>query len=361
VIAATAIRAEEMRSFLSLTLGLAAVCALGVLWEYRFKQNLFYEWSDKVLPGMFEVAKVDSAVVDESGRRFVRGPGAVPLETVAMLAMALPVALVRLTQTKRQRERLLYGLAACLLFAAAFATFRKSALLAPLSVIGTIAYFRRRELLKLAPLALVLVVVIPVLAPGAVAMTAGQFQPGRLEVATVSDRAADYDGVRPDLWSHLLLGRGWGSYSHGTYRLLDSEVLHRLMEMGVLGLLAFVVMIGSVVSVARATIGSRDREWAPLALIGAAAAVSFGVVTTLFDALSFPHAVFLFLFMGGMVATVVTRHRDEAGVDADHGSSAFATSHPRWFRADSRDLDPSPGTGSARATAALLSSDDRYR
>jgi O-antigen ligase len=311
VIASSAMRAEEVRSFLSLTLGLAVVCALGVLWEYRFKQNLFYEWSDKLLPGIFDVPVVDSAAVDESGRRFVRGPAGVPLETVAMLAMALPIPLVRLTQAKDQRERILYGLAACLLFAAAFATFRKSALLAPVSVVATIAYFRRRELLKLAPLALVLVVIIPVLAPGAIAMTAGQFEPGKLEVATVSDRAADYDGVRPDLWSHLLIGRGWGSYSHGTYRLLDSEILHRLTEMGVLGLLAYLIMIAAVVSVARGTIAARDRRWAPLALIGAAAAVSFGVVSTLFDVLSFPHAVFLFLFMAGLVATVVTRYEDE--------------------------------------------------
>ncbi len=131
------------------------ICAIGVLWEYRFKQNLFYEWSDKLFPGIFEVGKVDSAAVDDLGRRMVRGPANVPLETVAMLAMALPIPLVRLTQSERWRDRLLYGFVACLLFAATFATFRKSALLAPLSVVGTIAYFRRSELLKLAPMALV--------------------------------------------------------------------------------------------------------------------------------------------------------------------------------------------------------------
>ncbi len=355
LIASTAVRAEEVRSFLTLSLGLAVFCAIGVLWEYRFKQNLFYEWSDKLLPGIFEVPRVQSLAIDEAGRRFVQGPGAVPLETVAMLAMALPIPLVRITQSKDQRERILYGLAACLLFAAAFATFRKSALLAPLSVVGTIAYFRRRELLKLAPLALALVVVIPVLAPGAVAMTAGQFEPDRLGIATVSDRAADYDGVRPDLWSHMLFGRGWGSYSHGTYRLLDSEILHRLMEMGVLGVAAYLFMIGSVVSAARATIASRDRRWAPLALIGAAAAVSFAVVSTLFDVLSFPHAVFLFLFMGGLVATVVTRHQDEAALGAGLDASPVATPPPpapRTRRRPRSRADVGPQVGEPVGVAA---------
>jgi O-antigen ligase len=127
----------------------------------------------------------------------------------------------------------------------------------------------------------------------------------------VSDRAADYDAVRPDVWSHLLFGRGWGSYDHVAYRVLDSEILHRVIEMGVLGLLAYLLMIGSVLGTARATIAERDRTWAPMALMGAAAAVSFGVASTLFDVMAFPHAVYIFLCMGGFVAAVVSHHRDD--------------------------------------------------
>jgi O-antigen ligase len=312
VIAASAVRRSEVQAFLSYTLGLAVICALGVIWEYRFKQNLFYEWSDKLLPGIFRVAEADTTGVDDIGRRLVRGPCALPLETVAILSMALPIPLVRLTQSREWRQRLWYALAATLLLAAAFATMRKSALLAPLAVILTVAYFRRRELLKLAPLGFVVIVIIPVVAPGAIGLTTTQFGPGRLGVATVSDRSADYDAVRPDLWSHLLLGRGSGSYDHLTYRVLDSEILHRLTEMGVLGLLAFLFMIGSVIWTARRTIARRDRASAPLALIGTAAAVSFFVVSTLFDVLSFPHAVYIFLYIAGLVAAVVTGEHEEA-------------------------------------------------
>ena len=80
-------------------------------------------------------------------------------------------------------------------------------------------------------------------------------------MTTVSDRAADYDAVRPDLWTHLLFGRGWGSYDHVTYRILDSELLHRSLEMGVFGLLAFVAMVLSVLLGARETIARRERYW----------------------------------------------------------------------------------------------------
>jgi O-antigen ligase len=226
-----------------------------------------------------------------------------------MLAMALPIALVSALHASRWRDRILYGLAICILLSAAFATYRKSALLAPFSVIVTVAYFRRRELLRLAPLALVLLVLIHILAPGALGKTTTQFDPGALAVTTVSDRAADYDAVRPDMWSHLLFGRGWGSYDHFTYRILDSELLHRLLEMGVFGLLAFVGMVLSVLLSARTTIAERDPTWAPFALIGAAAAVSFLMVSTLFDVLAFPHATYIFLYMAGLTAVVIGRDR----------------------------------------------------
>ena len=69
--------------------------------------------------------------------------------------------------------RILYGLAACVLIAATFATYRKSAVLAPVAVVLTLAYFRRRELLKLAPLGMVLVVMVSVLSPGAAQVDRG--------------------------------------------------------------------------------------------------------------------------------------------------------------------------------------------
>ncbi len=88
--------------------------------------------------------------------------------------MALPIPLVRLTQAERTQDYVKYGLAACLIFAAAFATFRKSAMVVPVSVIlpsptsagGNCSSSRRWEL--------VLVMVISVLAPGAIGMTTAQ-------------------------------------------------------------------------------------------------------------------------------------------------------------------------------------------
>lgn len=316
VITASALRRTEVPAFLNYTLILAVLCAGGIIFEYRFEHNLFYEWSDKLLPPIFEVTQFDATALDGIGRRIVLGPGEAGLEAVAMLAMAVPIALVGLLQAKAWRGRILYGLAVCALVAATFATYRKSAVLAPIAVVLTLAYFRRRELLKLAPIGMLLVVLVTLVSPGALRATVDQFvRSDRLDVPTVSDRASDYDAVRPDLWTHLIFGRGWGSYNHETYRILDSEILHRTLEMGLVGIVAFLLMGLSVILSARKTIARRDAQSAPVALVGAAAAAGFLTLSALFDILSFPHATLIFLYTAGLVAVVIAPREEKEAPD----------------------------------------------
>ena len=62
-------------------------------------------------------------------------------------------------------------------------------------------------------------VVVHALSPGALGSIVFQLHPDSLGVSTVSDRTADYDAIRPDVWSHLFFGRGYSSYDHVTYRV----------------------------------------------------------------------------------------------------------------------------------------------
>jgi len=93
VIVASVVRRSEVRPFLTYTLVLALICALGTIVEFRFEYNVFYQLSDRLLPGIFQVGQIDSSAVDEIGRRAVHGPAQNALEVVAMMAMALPIAL----------------------------------------------------------------------------------------------------------------------------------------------------------------------------------------------------------------------------------------------------------------------------
>jgi hypothetical protein len=302
IVVASVIRRSELRAFLRYNLLLAVICALGTIWEYRFQQNIFYEWANNVLPGFFQVGLADSAGVDDLGRRLVRGPAEIPLEAVGMFTMALPIALAELIGAKHWRERLLYGLAAALLMAAAISTYRKSALLAPISVVLTLAYFRRKQLLRLAPLGVVLLVVVKILAPGALGGLALQLDSQRLGATTVSDRTSDYDAIRPDVWSHLAFGQGFGTYDQ---RVLDMEILARLVEGGVFGVAAYLLLLLSVIAVARGPIRMRDPTSEPIALAAAGAAVGLLVLSTLFDVMAFPHTPYIFLCLAALLVVAV--------------------------------------------------------
>ena len=326
MVVASAVRKAEVNAFLSYTLGLAVITALGMIIEYRFKMNLFYDYTDKILPGFFTVGgQLDAGAVDDMGRRLVRGPTEAPLEAVTMLTMALPIALVRLMAPSTMAKKLMYAVAVCVIVAAAFATYRKSALLAPVSVIVTLAYFRRRELLKLAPLGLVLLVLVSVVSPGAIGSTVAQFtRPDAADVPTVSDRASDYDAVRPDIFSHIAFGRGLGTYNHVDYRILDSEVLHTTIETGLIGLLAYLMIPISLLLSVRKLIRRREDEWSSVGLIGAACAVAFLVVSFLFDVMSFPHAGYIFLYIAALTTIAVKASPEPESMPADPDAEAEA-------------------------------------
>jgi hypothetical protein len=319
LIVSTVIRPAEVRPLMKYSLVLATIASIGIIYESRTHSNIFYSITGKVLPGAFEIQSANDGVLDSIGRAEIKGATEVGVEAASVLSMAMPIALVFLMQAKERREKILYALAALIIVAGTFATGRKSALVAPVSVGFALAYFRRRELLKLAPLGLVLIVVVSALLPGVLHGLLGQFtRSDAATVPTTSDRTSDYDALRPDVWSHLAFGRGWGTYNHDSYRILDSEVLLTTVEIGVLGLLAYIAVGMSTVLVARRHINLRDDRWAPLALMGACAAVCFITVSFLFDVLAFPHGSYTFLYMAALVVVVVTRglEPDEAPVVA---------------------------------------------
>jgi hypothetical protein len=307
VIVASAVRRSEVPAFMTYTLVLAVICGLGIIYEYRFHQNLFTSWSDKVFKGPFElVGDVSGGGVDSQGRRWVVGPAGFGVELVTMMTIAMPIAILGIIRSTARRQQALYGLAIVVLLAAMFATGRKSALLAPGAAVLTLAYFRRKELLSLAPLGLVIVVMVAAVSPDAVHGVISQFtRSNASHVATVSDRTADYDAIRPDLWTHLLFGRGHGTYTHTTYRILDSEILSRTVETGVLGLATFLMIAIALILVARKTVAQRHPRWAAPALCGVSAAVCFIVVATLYDVMAVPHGMDVFVYVAGLVVVVV--------------------------------------------------------
>jgi hypothetical protein len=309
-VAASVLRPAEVRSFVGFTIGLACIAALGTIWEYRTGTNLFYDLTAKVLPPGFSLEP--ETADPEFGRPSITGPTQHGLTLSTMLAFALPFTVVGVVRSPTLTRKLVYGAATALILAGTMATLRKTAVMVPAASLLIVVIYWRREIVRLAPLGLVLIVIIQALSPGALTSIRYELEPETLTSSTSTQgRTEDYAAVAPDVKTHLATGRGYGTYDSHKYRLLDNQYLVLLIETGVLGALAFIGMVFAVVAVAHRVIRSGDPERAPPALAAAAAVGALLVTTALFDVLAFPQGPYLFFFMAAIA--VVCAVKPESG------------------------------------------------
>jgi len=309
MVIASSVRPSEVRPFINYTLCLAVLCGLGTLVEYRFHYNVFYALSAKLLPSIFKVLPPGGLGTDELGRPVVLGPGEIGLEVASMLAMAVPLALVGLMSATRRREKLWYLFASCVVLAAGLATYKKTALVAPAIVVFLLILVRPRQIMRLAPVLVVIALGAHILAPGAFGSVVEQFTGGRLtSVGTTQHREDGYDAIRPLVWANPLLGMGYGSYNGELNRILDNQMLDNAIDTGLLGLIAYILMPLSVIAAAWPMIRGPANARAAPALCVALGAIVFLTVSLLFDAMSFPHVPYIFLAAAGFAAVLAQEH-----------------------------------------------------
>jgi hypothetical protein len=303
VIVASVVRPREVPRYVALMVGLGAVLALATILEYRTHYNIFYSLWARVLPVTIP-SELDTA--DSIGRLNVLGPTDQPLELAALLAMVLPFALMGSIEAATRRRRLFYIAAVGLLLAAGVATSRKTSLVAPAAAILLLAVYRPRTVIRsLLGLALVLGVLVHATSPGALGSVFEQLEPGHINtVSTTTDRVARYDAVMPDIMSHLLIGRGYGSYDPHKYRILDNEYLGVIIAVGLLGLIGYAAILLAMMILAHRTIRGPDPRRAGLALASLASVGVILVVSAFFDVFSFPHVPYLLFFIGGMIVAL---------------------------------------------------------
>ena len=159
-------------------------------------------------------------------------------------------------------------------------------------------------------------------------------------------RERSHVGLRRDPAGRVVaprFGRGYGTYDHTSYRILDMELLQQLVEIGVLGLAAYLLMIvvgdrGRARPDPVAKIRSRRRS----RLAVAAAAVAFLVLSTLFDSMSFPHCPYIFLCMAALLAVMVRSPDERRGSEGVRWQPSESSDAPRRRRT------PVDGRGRAR-------------
>ncbi len=303
----TALRFEDVRGFSTYLIGLATLMAVGMIVERQIGFNAFYTWSGMLLKPLVHVAPSPTNIHPElgsDGRVAVFGPTLSGLAATTMLVVVMPFALVRMFHASSRRSWWLNAIAFALMLAAASATDRKTALLVPIGVIIYIAFYKPRQVLRLAPVGLVVLVgLVHVASPGSL----GTLFSANSGIASSSSthRLGDFTNVAPDIYARPVLGRGFGTIDPehpDQFRINDDEYIDEIWQVGFIGLFAYLFMILAPIILARRAIRARDPTVAPLALATSAGCVAYLVVNVLFDAMSFPQAPYMFF----MVAALTT-------------------------------------------------------
>lgn len=298
------LRAAELRPFSVLIVILAVITATGTIYEKKTGYNVFYETSAAVLAPIADVDHSPTEINPDPAttpRPTITGPTRHALSVTSILGMALPFAVVLAAIAPEPRRRILWGLAACVIIAGALITQRKSGAVVPAMALLVLFVLRPRQLLRLAPFGVVALAVALAVTPG-IFSTVRELGQTKNQDST-EGRTSDYPAVVPDILTHPVLGRGFGTHDServDVYRIFDNEYLGQLFEVGALGLLAFIAMIVTPLFVARSVLRSDDPVRGPPALAAGAACLAFGVACALYDILTFPQAPYLFLFMAAM-------------------------------------------------------------
>lgn len=309
LIAVSTLRRDEVPRFAMLIAALAALTGLGTLYEYLAGVNLFYRVSDTVLPG-FDVEFAPSGVV--SGRKVVVGPTEHGLAVTTILAMALPFALAFAVRAISPSRRLLWSVAAALIVIGAIATSRKTAIIAPVVAVAVFAAYRPKVAIRLLPVFLATAAALVLVAADPLQSTLDLLTgSGSSDTLSTQGRVADYEALRPDVLSNLLIGRGYGTYDPALYRILDNAVLGLLVSVGALGVIAFMLLVGAIARTAHVAARATDPLRADVAagIVGATAA--FLVVSVLFDSIVFVPVPYLLMFFGACAVVLARDVEDQ--------------------------------------------------
>ncbi|MCL3817850.1 O-antigen ligase family protein [Aeromicrobium wangtongii] len=242
-----------------------------------------------------------------------------PIEYGAVITMILPLALA-LAFGDRNRSALRRWFPVVVLAASVPLSISRSALLS--AVVGSVVILvswppAARRIAAAA--AAVMVVGVYVTVPGMLGSLLGLFTSIGGDSSALS-RTGSYPIAFEFVQKSPLFGRGFSTFLP-KYRILDNQFLGLLIEVGIIGLVAFVALIvTALVCVLRA--GKRyDDRLARQASQGLAAAVAAGAASfAVFDGLSFPMSAGLFFLMLGLAGASVRLTRRE-GVPDGAGSS----------------------------------------
>ena len=315
----TQVRRREAIVFLLkfVTVGGAIIGALGIV-ELRSNFNAFNHLH-AILPFLTYQPNASFASLSRGGNLRVIGPAEHPIALAAMLVIIVPIS-IYFVRTQGRR----WLIATALLLVGALATGSRTAVTMILAEILVYLIVKPRETKRLLPLLAPAIVVVHVLAPGAIGgLRAALFPKGGL-IAEQTQLASNANGqlaggrirqISPmvrEASHHPLFGEGLGTRITGFYvkernaPILDDQWLNNLLDVGYLGfglwIWLFVRPIRMLLRRARESTDDGDG-WLFIGLATSLIAFAIGMLT--FDAFSFTQVFFVFWILLGLSAALL--------------------------------------------------------
>lgn len=262
------------------------------------------------LPG-FESGPEYATVFDRDGFTRAAGTAAHPLAYGSLLVTLLPLS-IAVGIEDRTQTLLLRWSPAFALTVAALTSMSRSVLIS--TMIGLLlvlpAVPRKYRLLAIGS-GLTMIAVMTVAVPGMLGSLRALFV-GVGQDSSVASRIDSAGSALEIAMRHPFFGQGLGSFMP-TELILDNQILLLFIEVGVLGLTAFVVLVGVCVwagwRIWQKDAVARDRAYGVALAAGNAAAL---VNMCFYDALSFPLAAGLMFLMVGITGAALGMSRDSA-------------------------------------------------
>ncbi len=314
---------EQVEGVIKVLVGGGTLVAALAIFEARSGVNIFDHLSDYV--PFLHLAELPD-VPGRGARLRVYASAQHPIALSAMFVMLVPLA-VYLARTQGRR---LWWLAAGVLALGTLSTVSRTSIVM-LAVVGVVfVWLRPREMKRLWPALIPLVLAVHVALPGTIgSLKESFFPPGGLVAEQQSlpgyrgsGRLADVQPALDEWGREPILGQGFGTRVLDVNAdILDNQWLSSLIETGAVGVFAwlwlFFASVRSLGSGARRDLSKRG--WLLAALAGSIAAYAVGMF--MYDAFSFIQVTFLLFVLLGLGAAVLRLPPGEvasAGVPAGH-------------------------------------------
>jgi O-antigen ligase len=266
------------------------------------------------LPGLRSTENLEF-VLERSDMRRVAGTTGHPIEFGVVCAMILPLAVHLATKASRQAQpSRRWWLSAGLIAAGLMFSISRSAILGVggAGVVLFLGWSARRRV-QAGVVVFGFLVLMKVIAPGLLGTFRSLFtNMGKDD--SIRWRTHDYGIAYTEIFKHLWLGRGLGTWYAPKHQVFDNQYLLSLVEVGVIGLVALMgIFFAGIYAALRARVTSFDPGDRDLGLTLAAILVVPIIGCATFDLASYETATALaFLIAGaaGSLLRTVKSHND---------------------------------------------------